>query len=259
MEKLKTPTLARELGAALRRFREAHGLRQDDIAACARTWGIRWSRPAVAAIEAGQRRLTIEQLFLLPWIATNQDRKAAKRGEIPVWPLGAMLEELGLVRLSPAVQVGGRGLRLIVEGRAVEAAEMFETPADRARWDANWDLARQIFPSAGEAPEATWQVNVAAQGEAEQKAAARFKTSPLAVARVARKLWGCSFTAERDRRVAERHTTDKSPRTIQALRGHVARELIEELRRAGLKRWTSKRPAAPGRPRTSSRKERKRT
>jgi hypothetical protein len=52
---------------------------------------------------------------------------------------------------------------------------------------------------------------------------------PLAVAKAARKLWDRSLTEERDRRLERR---DATPRSVQALRGHVTRALIAELRGA---------------------------
>lgn len=78
--------------------------------------------------------------------------------------------------------------------------------------------------------------------DAEQKAAKRLNTFPLAVAAAARKRWGRSFTEERDRRVAEQASPNAELRTLQAFRGHAARAMLDELRReniAGLRVTTS--------------------
>jgi hypothetical protein len=66
--------------------------------------------------------------------------------------------------------------------------------------------------------------------DAEQKAARRLRTFPLAVAVAARRRWRRSFTEERDHRVTAQAQPDATPRTLQALRGHVTRALLDELR-----------------------------
>jgi hypothetical protein len=47
--------------------------------------------------------------------------------------------------------------------------------------------------------------------------------------RPARERWGRSLTEERDRRVAAQASPDATPRTRQAVRGHVTRELMATL------------------------------
>jgi hypothetical protein len=65
-------------------------------------------------------------------------------------------------------------------------------------------------------------------GDAEQKAANVLDVSPHAVALAARSRWGRSLTEERDRRVSA--ASESTPRTLQALRGHATRALLDELR-----------------------------
>ena len=67
---------------------------------------------------------------------------------------------------------------------------------------------------------------------AEQKAAASLGITPTQVQELAERAWNRDLTTERDARVSER-TEDKevSARSLQALRGHVTRELLNELRR----------------------------
>jgi hypothetical protein len=70
----------------------------------------------------------------------------------------------------------------------------------------------------------------AAHGETERKAArALHVDDPAEVAVAALKLWGRSLTQERDARVVDAAAPDASPRTLQALRGHVTRHLLEEI------------------------------
>jgi hypothetical protein len=70
----------------------------------------------------------------------------------------------------------------------------------------------------------------AAHGETERKAARTLHIDdPAEVAVAALRLWGRSLTQERDARVVDAAAPDASPRTLQALRGHVTRHLLEEI------------------------------
>jgi hypothetical protein len=71
---------------------------------------------------------------------------------------------------------------------------------------------------------------VGAYSDAEMKAARRLGTTPDAIATAAEKLWKRPLDAERDDRVREQAPENASTRTTQALRGHVTRALLEELR-----------------------------
>src|SRR6266487_813652 len=62
MAEAKTPTLPKALGGALRQRREGLGLTQDHVARQARSLGLDWSRPVVAAIERGSRSLDLAEL-----------------------------------------------------------------------------------------------------------------------------------------------------------------------------------------------------
>jgi transcriptional regulator with XRE-family HTH domain len=68
-----------------------------------------------------------------------------------------------------------------------------------------------------------------ARGEAEEKIARKLGVTALAVVEAAHSLWGRTLATERDRRLAEQ-AKDVTPRRRQALRGHVTRSLVAELR-----------------------------
>jgi len=70
---------------------------------------------------------------------------------------------------------------------------------------------------------------VEAENEAEQKAAKKLRASPVGLVLRAYNAWGRGFTAERDRRVFEHAKGQIAPRRLQALRGHVTRQLLKEL------------------------------
>jgi hypothetical protein len=69
----------------------------------------------------------------------------------------------------------------------------------------------------------------ASKGEAEMKAARKLSVDAEVVATAALGLWKRSLTEQRDAIVAETAPADASPRTLQAMRGRVTRELLEEL------------------------------
>lgn len=65
--------------------------------------------------------------------------------------------------------------------------------------------------------------------DAETKAAKRLERPAVEVAVAALGIWGHSLSEERDRRVAAVAPPDSTPRSVQALRGRVTRELVAEL------------------------------
>ena len=65
--------------------------------------------------------------------------------------------------------------------------------------------------------------------EAVRKAARPLDVEPVVFAAAALRLYGRSFTEERDARV-EKHGPAVSPRVKQARRGHASRQLIAEIR-----------------------------
>jgi len=65
--------------------------------------------------------------------------------------------------------------------------------------------------------------------DAAERAARKLKVSPLEIEQASGKLWSRSLAEERDLRISER-MQGKDLRTIQALRGHVTRALLGELR-----------------------------
>lgn len=82
-------------------------------------------------------------------------------------------------------------------------------------------------------------------GLAERKAARKYDVEPETIRRLAQRLWGRSLDAERDERVREDLAFQDEwpemaemfnpkveaipPRSLQAIRGHVTRELLSEL------------------------------
>ncbi len=179
------------LAAGLKRTRTDLGLRQEDAAARIQAQGLRsWIRGTVAQAEVGARRLTFEEVLLLS-MAYETTPAALIAGA-----------DDDLVELAPRAQVSVAALRALLSGRAVAAA--------------------------GTATSAPMHEGI---GDAERHVARRLGTTPERVNEMALALWGHSLSEERDQRLEDRppDLPELSARRLQALRGHVTRDLIAEL------------------------------
>ncbi len=217
-------------------------LRQVDVAEIARRYGLNWRRATVAAVEAGHRTVTLEELLLLSmafhkplywWVAGNST-------------LGAGME---MVQLTPDASGPKKGVVALLRGeslndlkiatdRRVKRAkgleitdwELPEAGVLRAMqecFDNDLERARLLWPEVEVTHMA--DVRVSAQKDAEMKAAKRLGITPFEVAVLAVKLWGHGLTEERDRLLASHDREGDSPRTHQARRGHVTRDLLHQL------------------------------
>jgi transcriptional regulator with XRE-family HTH domain len=249
-------TIPQYLGGRLRACREARHLRQDEVASCARRWGLDWTPTTVATLETGRRALKVEEFFLLPWIAAHQNPEAVLEGtDTPLeWAEFLKGGPDYLVVLSPMVLMHVGVLREALSGK-LTTLDRTQGVSLLGRQLQMSEAMRVWYPGM---PSVHGLAAVADQrAGAERKAARRLRTDPLAVAVLAWKLWGRSFTEERDRRVADQVAAGAGPERLQALRGHVARALIEELREAGVEGWQPKRQASPARTQARPKKKRR--
>src|SRR6266851_1951542 len=240
------PALATLLGQRLRALREGASKRQDDLARTARGCGVSWSRATVAAIETGRRQLSVGELFLLPAVLNRlTGAEVLASGNLLVADL---LPERGdqWVTLTPRASVRVRSLRALLGAAAEPMSEQdFDIPHRRQtrmaqaalkesieRWTTHTNTTwRRIMGHPLTASDLTTlnQALEDAAGAVEQQAA-RGRVPALAIALAARKMWNCSLTEQRDRRLAEELRGDPSARRLQALRGHHTRALLVELR-----------------------------
>jgi Helix-turn-helix len=198
-------TLAQVIGRSIRQWRESHGLRQEDIAAAARRYGLDWTQGTIAAIELGQRQLTLDDVVLFPIILAEVDGPSDRGALIPN-PAEFVPETAEEVMVGP-LSFPARVVRAFLGGREIGGPP---PPPPRA--------SRRVL------------LEQEALGTAEMKAARRLGVSAGAIVQAARRLWGQSLAAERDQRMAQQPDMPTSPRSLQALRGHVTRELLDELR-----------------------------
>ena len=193
----------RELVAErVRSRREKVGLTQDQVARAAWTVGLpSFRRGVIAGIERGTRDLTLPELAAL------------------VHVLGTSVQKL----------FRGGGPVYLDEGVVIETDILLDALFGRRQ--GQWDFATEPTAAivrgrhgvvAGFVPEED-------RGVAEQKAARKLSVPTETIAATAQKLWGRSLTVERDARVARSVPTGVPPRSLQALRGHVTRQLLTEV------------------------------
>ena len=191
------------LAAGVKAARMGLGLRQEDAATLLRQLGLAsWIRGTVAQAEVGARRLTPEELVILA-LAYETTPAALVVGE-----------DDALVELTPDTWITVADLRGLWSGRPAR----IQAPTGPKGAAA---AARERLKAGG-------QTRRGEASDADRHAARRLGLSLEEATAAATKLWGRTLAEERDRRLAER-TGELSPRQLQALRGHVTRELLAEL------------------------------
>lgn len=201
------------IGDQLSEWREAAGLRQDEVARAARELDLPWTQATVAGIETGRREVSLEEFAVLPLIVSKFPRVQGGRFRRASGFLYS--DEPGVVvKIGPDSSIRLDHLREIFSGHAVGGDGIVPSSA--------------IYPRA-----AAWRKikrRRDAKFGAEMKVARKLGVNQVSVAAASRRLWGQTLTEERDARMAEQAGPDDSARTLQALRGHITRALIDELR-----------------------------
>jgi transcriptional regulator with XRE-family HTH domain len=222
------PELAPAIGRRMRALRDEHDVTADTVAAHARRVGLGWQRSTVATIEAGRRRLTGEELLLLPLVLSMAlpvnvtlrdllDIDIALSGELVMTPAGfrQLLDEG-----SPIF--GGYRIQAKPGGTPEEQRQ-----SSQEVWRRIEQLWPQVHGGTKLALDRLRAVERAAGGDAEQNAARALGCSALDVSAVAHRLWGHGLTAERELRLA---ADDAEPAAAtRGKRGHVTRTLLDEL------------------------------
>lgn len=222
MNEANAPDLGAAVGARIRELREQRGMSQDDLASRARVAGLDWDQAKVSRIEAGERRVTLEELFILSL-------------RLPVQLLD-LVPDVGWIQLSPTLNIQARALRALLRGLdggdlrggtdwidSAARASVAELIAPQARREVVEEVTARVWPAAP--LDAVIDAAEAMHGDAEQKGARRLGVDKFELALRARRLWGRSLTEERNRRLdADGHGSK------QALRGHITRTLLAELR-----------------------------
>jgi transcriptional regulator with XRE-family HTH domain len=223
---MPTPTrsLREVLAAGARAARKRLGLRQDDAAARLRAHGLTsWLRGTVAQAETGSRRFSLEDLLLL-----------AIAYDAPVADLVAGADE-DLIELSPGVRLTVGAVRALLSGDQATIHRLHQQGVDAPREQAAARSGR--FPDVlaearrfGIRRHADVDRAVTGIGDSERYAARKLGTTPERINLAALASWGRTLAEERDHRVQQQGgDAETTPRGLQALRGHVTRELLTEL------------------------------
>jgi transcriptional regulator with XRE-family HTH domain len=232
MDSDSAPTLDEVIGRAVRTLREQRKMPQDALARACRRKGLHWSRSSIAMLETGRRSCSISELLIVASALDAPLRLIVSGEGLPDRPNQVMLTTTTAANLAAVSES--------LVGRADHPARLLN------------DLLK-IGLEAGQAKRA-WSVE---SGDADQKAARRLGVNTERLMSEAEALWGTSLTAERERRIAERERrieesgspleetithlevaaspareSNDPQRTLRALRGHVTRELLKELRTA---------------------------
>lgn len=184
--------LATLVGRNLRRIRDERGWRQEDVALRCNDAGLEWRRSTVAAVEAGSRVLVLDEVVLLA---------LALLVGVPDLLAGDEHVRLGSGAVAPLAEVRG-----ILQDAGSAHPMLWDTPGmEKGRAEADRTL------------------------EANEKAARKLNVSPRDLMLASLAAWGHALTIERDRRVSKLADANGNARTVQALRGHVTRQLLAEL------------------------------
>ena len=233
------------VGARLREWREAAGLRQDTVAAAARRdLGLPWTRATVAAIEIGRRDLSLAEFLALPFLAASfpfiPDLRWRRLDAFVTMPAEGVARQPPVIALTPEATIRDEYLEAVLRGAEVVDARV------------------TVKNAAAQVPAIAWHTGSAFRKDrrqadderldAEGKAARRLGVSTSVIADTARRLWGRTLTEERDIRVNVERGDDiladayQGPlpngetrlerRALQARRGHITRALIAELQAA---------------------------
>ncbi|MGC0317322.1 helix-turn-helix domain-containing protein [Kitasatospora acidiphila] len=242
--------IAEVVGDRIRKAREAAGLRQADLADAAATLGFSWGRSSVAALEAGNRKLSIEELVGLNTIL-----------EVAGLRIDPLIADDDKILMSETFVIWGRDFRRQLL-RESEQYLIFDSARNsESRLADAWGFTGPELHPLGESldPEfrlLTAQVHVdmkamiyigaltwpnlgrsgavsaviGRHSEAEKKIADKLGLpTPILVRLMARALWGCPLEEERDRRAKARGDY-AGRRALQSARGYVTRELTAELK-----------------------------
>ncbi len=192
------PSLREHLAAQLRAHRG--GQQQTEVAARMRALGFSWTQSTVAAVEAvgtKPRDLDLAELAALCGVY------GVDLAELLQGPGRVTVGGGAVVRLASLREALERGAELRVERPETETRRLDRLAAEQN--EATRHAARALSKKVGH------------------------QVRPGEVADAASALWGCSLAAERDSRLDERYP-GLTQRQRQALRGHVTRSLLDDLR-----------------------------
>lgn len=215
-------SLAQVVGRNVRRLREAHDVKLEDIARSAQALGLRWNTARVSRIDRGEGNITLETALILALILTDVTATNVS--------LGALLESDEPIELAPratltvgTAQALARGDRIVTyRDGLVEGGEILEAgvlPIAQAHESYN-----EILRPVGVTPERTNALNEgrAAWSLADERNARKLGLSDAEFLAWSVRLWGRLMSQETEARAPEGATAQK--------KGRITRDLMDDLR-----------------------------
>jgi hypothetical protein len=208
------------LAAGMKEARQRQGLRQEDAAARARAYGLAtWIRGTVAQAEVGARRLGLEEVLVLA-LAYETSLAELIAGD-----------DDQLVELTPEARLSAGSLRAMLSGDRAVPRDLSTKAVDISARRGAHGRFPDVLAEAGRfgiGEHILLEHSLAEVSDTERYAARKLGTTSERISEAALRRWGRTLAQERDRRLGER-ADDASPRSRQALRGHITRELMAEL------------------------------
>src|SRR5690606_23430305 len=209
------------MNARIHRLR--HGTKLDDVARSARNYGLRWSTGRVGDLESGRMPTT------LPTLLAVAQALGDATGE-PI-SLSDLTQFDGWVEVNATFIVRGDAIASALSGQPMKLrARDIRGVTEQVRKTANqaferWAEDNAMLGRFGEdLPILEVQRVMHEAGVAEQRITKELEVSANVLAVLSLKLWGSSFSAERDRRAGIDANAQR--------RGQVTRQMKQELRRA---------------------------
>ncbi|MBI0294466.1 helix-turn-helix transcriptional regulator [Streptomyces sp. PRKS01-29] len=244
------------VGERLRALREAKDLRQEDVVTAAQSLGLTWGRSSVAALEAGNRSLSVGEFLLIPALVA----------QLGGWD-EPLLSPTDRIVVSDSLTLSARRLTDAMIGYltpVTDAAKVLSTRNEEDTLGAvprnkGWDSVsphklnqsnaraavylRVLHTLKPDATNSQWLELIRLDYEITRTIANRLSSpkhgrgvDPLLARAFALSVYGRSLGEERDAR-AESRGPYPSKRALQSARGHATREIIEELQKQIDVRW----------------------
>lgn len=199
------------IGRRVRALREGRGWRQLDLARRLALVGLPWTQAAVATVESGDRQLVLEELVAF--------------ARVFGLPIAELLPVTNEGERFPSVRIGSDGLLLPAFRWYLSGGHQGNRDDDHQRKS----LDRDDFDT-------EYADTLLEHEETVRKAAGRLGVDRQTVQRVALELWAMSLPRRRDADLAdqlrEQGLTKVAIRSRQALRGHITRRLLAQMRAA---------------------------
>jgi transcriptional regulator with XRE-family HTH domain len=207
-------SLREVLAAGMKQTRQCRELRQEEVAERLRSYGLTsWLRGTVAQAEVGARRLVLEEVLLLA-VALETTPAELVQGDPGE-----------LVELGSDARLSIEAVRQLLSG-VVQTMPVPSAVSQTLR--ASPEMLSEASRFGLSDPEIIDRA-ITGVTEADRHVARKVGISPEHVSLAAMSRWGHTLAEEREHRLAERSGEDVSARQLQALRGHVTRELMTEL------------------------------